>query len=101
MCLIITVIAAIAATIVWYFKLNERKYKMGALSLMYWGASIMWFVDGIFAAAGGESFFNISADDALLGVVIVICGLIFWLISLLVSDPKNVFLSAKNINSKK
>ena len=91
MCLIITAFAAIFSTIVWYFKLNDRKYKMGTLSLMYWGASIMWFVDGIFAVANGEKFFDISIDDAVLGLLIVAIGLIAWIIMLLISDPKNIF----------
>lgn len=101
MCLILTVFAAITATVIWYFKLNDRKYKMGTLALMYWGASIMWFVDGIFAAAEGEGFFDLSVDDALLGLVIIAIGLIAWLVLLLFNDPKHVFLSNKKTAVKK
>lgn len=95
MCLIMTVFAAVAATIVWYFKLNDRKYKMGTLALMYWGASAMWFVDCIFSAADGEKFFNLSLNDAILGLVIIAAGLIVWLICLLFNDPKHIFLQTK------
>ncbi len=95
MCLILTTFAAIFATIIWYFKANDRKYKVGTLSLMYWGASIMWFVDGIYSVIGGEAFFDLSVDDALLGLVIIAIALIAWLVLLLISDPKNVFLPKK------
>lgn len=101
MCLIMTTFAAIIASCVWYFKLSDRKYKLGLLSLMYWGASIMWFVDGIYSVIDGGDFFNLSVDDALLGLVIIAIGLIAWLVLLLINDPKNVFSPAKKAKSKK
>lgn len=90
MCLIITTFAAIISTIVWYAKAPDTTYKIGTLALMYWGASLMWLGDAIFSVAGGEGFFDLSLDDALLGIVIVMIGLIGWLIVLLSSDPKGV-----------
>lgn len=98
MCLIITAFAAVITTAVWYFKAHDRKIRLGALALMYWGAALMWLVDGFFAVAGGEAFLDLNADDALLGLVIVLCGLIAWVVMLLCSDPKGVFKSfqAKN-----
>lgn len=48
MTLLVTVFAAIISTILWYQKENRKELRLGTLSLMYWGASIMWFVDAIF-----------------------------------------------------
>ncbi len=93
MCLIITAFAAVITTIVWYFKAHDKKIKLGALVLMYWGAALMWTVDSFFAVAEGGPFFDLSADDAFLGLVIVLCGLVAWVIMLLVSDPKRVLRS--------
>lgn len=91
MTLLITVFAAITATLVWYFK-NQSKYMIGTLALMYWGASIMWFVDAIFEYSELQAeFFNPAAkdmlNDAFLGVSVVALGLIIWLIILIVKDP--------------
>ncbi|MBP5654256.1 MAG: hypothetical protein J6X33_01960 [Clostridiales bacterium] len=91
MTLLITVFAAIAATLAWYFK-NNGKYCLGTLCLMYWGASIMWFVDAIFeyAEAGAEFFEPAGKDmlnDAFLGISVVALGLIIWLVVLIVKDP--------------
>jgi hypothetical protein len=58
---------------------------------MYWGAALMWLGDAIFSVAGGEGFFDLSLDDTLLGIVIVMIGLIGWLVLLLANDPKGVF----------
>jgi hypothetical protein len=93
MCLMITLLAAVISTIVWYVKLPESKLKLGTLSLMYWGAALMWTVDGFFCVAEGEPFLDLSLNDALLGILIVICGLAAWLLMLLISDPKKVFKS--------
>lgn len=49
MYLILTAAAAIAATLVWYVKLPDRRYRLGFLSLMYWGATLMWTVDHVIA----------------------------------------------------
>ena len=51
MTLLVTVFAAIISTILWYQKENRKELRLGTLSLMYWGASIMWFVDAIFEYA--------------------------------------------------
>jgi hypothetical protein len=93
MCLIITAFAAVIATLVWYFKAHDSRIKLGALALMYWSAALMWIVDGFFAVAAGEAFLDLSADDALLGLVIVLCGLTAWVVMLLAGDPKRVFRS--------
>ena len=91
MCLLITLLAAVISTIVWYVNAPDNKLKLGTLSLMYWGAALMWMVDGFFCIAEGEPFLDLSASDALLGLLIVICGLAAWLLILLYNDPKKVF----------
>jgi len=91
MFLIITALAAIVATVVWYSQAPVDKYKVGLLSLMFWGATMMWFVDHVFAylTEGGE-FFEVNLDATMLGVCVVIVGLLVWQVILLVSDPKKV-----------
>lgn len=96
MALLTTVFAAIIATIVWYVNDERKTYKIGFLSFMYWGASIMWLVDAIFeyVELGAEQYFGpLSVDmlnDFFLGLSVVAFGLIIWLIVLFISDPKKV-----------
>lgn len=92
MWLIMTALAAIIATAIWYVKAPEDKYKLGLLSLMFWGATLMWLVDHVMAylTEGGE-FFEINLDATLLGVSVIILALLVWLIVLLIDDPKKVF----------
>ena len=91
MCLLITLLAAVVSTIVWYVNAPENKFKLGTLSLMYWGAALMGMVDGFFSIAEGGPFLDLSLNDALLGLIIVICGLTAWLLILLYNDPKKAF----------
>lgn len=91
MYLIITSLAAVTTTAIWYIKAPEDKYKVGLLSLFFWGATLMWLVDHVVAylTEGGE-FFEISSDATLLGLAVIILALIVWEIVLLVTDPKGV-----------
>ena len=92
MCLVITAFAAVITTIVWYFKMPQSEYLLGRLALMYWGATLMWCVDGFFSVAEGESFLDLSMNDALLGVVVVLCGVVAWIVMVLFKDPKKILL---------
>ena len=95
MTLLITLIAAVCATLVWYFNSNRDNYKLGILSLMYWGAGLMWFVDFVFeyAELKADYFVQEFADilnDSLLGITVVVLGLIIWVAILIIKDPNKV-----------
>ncbi len=95
MTLLLTVFAAIISTAVWYFTDLDDRNKLGTLSLMYWGASLMWFVDAIFEYAElGAEYFSPSAaemiNDAYLGMSVIALGLIIWLVVLFIKDPRGV-----------
>ncbi len=99
MTLLTTVFAAIFCTIIWYKNEEARTLKVGLLSLMFWGASLMWLIDAIFeyAELGAESFVPAPLDmlnDFYLGLSVVALGLIIWLVVLLVKDPKGVLKKA-------
>jgi len=99
MTLLTTAFAAIICTILWYKNAPKNEMKIGILCWMYWGASIMWFVDALFeyAELKAEYFTPAPADmlnDFYLGLSVVALGLIIWLVILLVKDPKGVVKAA-------
>ena len=92
MTLLITVFAAIIATIKWYTSKDDTM-KIGTLALIYWGAALMWSVDAVFEYIElGAEFFTPAAEDmlndAFLGVAAVALGLIIWMVMVLIKDPK-------------
>lgn len=99
MTLLTTVFAAIIVTIIWYKSPNRDEMQLGTLSLMYWGASLMWFIDAIFEYAElKEEYFTPAPVDMLndffLGLSVVALGLIIWLVVLFIKDPKGVVRTA-------
>lgn len=89
---ILTSIAAIIATIAWYVTAPRNKYQLHVLCFIYWVATLMWLCDHIIAyLREGGAFFDTSLDATLLGLVVVICGAVAWLIYLFIRDPKGVF----------
>ena len=104
MTLLTTVFAAIISTVIWYRKEEARVLKVGTLSLMYWGASLMWLIDAVFeyAELGAESFVPAPLDmlnDLYLGLSVVALGLIIWLVIIFVRDPKGVVKNILHANS--
>ena len=97
MTLLITLTAAIIATIIWYKDTaSDKNRKLGTLSLIYWGAGLMWLVDSVveYLELGAE-FFTPAAEDMLndtyLGFSVVVLGFIIWLVYFLINDPDGVF----------
>ncbi|MDE6034577.1 MAG: hypothetical protein K2G36_01525 [Ruminococcus sp.] len=98
MTLLITIFSAVTATLIWYIREDRKKLKLDTLSLMYWGASLMWLVDAVTEyLEKGTDFFNPSVadmiNDSFLGFSVTAFGLIIWIVNLLISDPKNIFKS--------
>lgn len=94
MTLLITLFAAVAATVKWYTR-KDDSMKLGILLWMYWGASLMWLVDAIFEyiELHADYFSPAPADmlnDAFLGLTVVALGLVVWVVRLLILDPKGV-----------
>lgn len=89
MWLLLTALAALISTALWYVTVPNDKYKLGFLSLIYWGATLMWLVDHVIAyVQEGGKFFEVDADATGLALSVLILGLFIWLVRLLLSDPK-------------
>lgn len=101
MTLLLTCMAAVAATVVWYCSERARDLKIGTLCYLYWGASIMWFVDAIFeyAELRAEYFTPAVEDminDTFLGFSVIVLGLVIWTVAFLVKDPNKVIRKSGN-----
>lgn len=92
MTLLITVIAAVICTVIWYASERARKLKISTLCFMYWGASLMWLVDAVveYLEAGAEFFAPAGADmlnDGFLGLSVAALGMVIWVVTVIVKDP--------------
>ena len=99
MCLILTTLAAIVATVIWYCSATAREVKVSVLCWLFWGAAIMWLVDLVFeyAEEGAKVFEPEFADvlnDSLLGLAVITIALVIWTAVFLVCDPNGIVRSA-------
>lgn len=99
MTLLTTVFAAVISTVIWYRGAPKSEMKVGILCMIFWGASLMWFVDALFeyAELRAEYFTPSPADmlnDLYLGLSVVALGLVIWLAILLIKDPKGAVRAA-------
>lgn len=99
MTLLVSVFAALISTILWYKTAPKSEMMLGTLCLIYWGASLMWLVDAIveYAERGAQFFTPEPLDmlnDLYLGLSVVALGMIIWLVTLLIKDPKGVVRAA-------
>ena len=105
MTLLITVLAAVITTVVWYVNAPKSKMRLGTLCLMYWGAAVMWSVDAVFEYIElKEAYFTPEPadmlNDAFLGLSAVALGLVIWLVIVLIKDPKGVVKAAFTHSAK-
>lgn len=99
MTLLVSVFAALISTILWYKTAPKSEMMLGTLCLIYWGASLMWLVDAVveYAELGAQFFTPEPLDmlnDLYLGLSVVALGMIIWLVTLLIKDPKGVVRAA-------
>ena len=95
MTLLLTLIAAVISTLIWYLSNRARALKIVTLLYLYWGASLMWLVDAVFEyiqlrAAYFTPSMEDMINDSLLGLSVVVLGLIILVIEILIKDPENV-----------
>ena len=88
MCEIMTIVAALAFTAL-YFR-GRRSKAVFTTMLMFWGAALMWSVDCVANKMEGEALFDISREDAVLGFIILGAGLlVFAVLCLTTKDKQN------------
>lgn len=77
MCLILTILAALAFSGVYFYQKRKSAVSKSVFStmLMFWAASLMWSMDGVASVLEGEGFFDLSLKDTILGAIILASGI--------------------------
>ncbi|MBR4125258.1 MAG: hypothetical protein IKR13_03565 [Victivallales bacterium] len=82
MCELMTIAAAVIFTVLYFrFRNGTHARSLFNTMMMFWGAALMWSVDCVFSLMEGEGLFDLSVHDAILGVIILACGLAFFAVS--------------------
>ena len=80
MCEIMTILAAVAFTAVYFAGRRVGRPSPAAFTtmLMFWGAALMWSVDCVANRLDGEPLFDLSREDTTLGFIILGAGLLVY-----------------------
>ena len=80
MCELMTVAAALLVTALFFAarRAGCPARALGTTCLALWGAALMWSVDCVHSFREGEGLFDLSADDAALGGLILVCAALLY-----------------------
>ena len=80
MCEIMTILAAVAFTAIYFVGRRNGRPSTAAFTtmLMFWGAALMWSVDCVANRMEGEPLFDLSREDTTLGFIILGAGLLVF-----------------------
>ena len=80
MCELMTIGAAILVTALFAAarRAGRPSRALGTTALALWGAALMWSVDCVHSLLEGEGLFDLSADDAALGGLILVCAALLF-----------------------
>ncbi len=80
MCEIMTILAALAFTALYFAGKGRGRPNKAVFTtmLMFWGAALMWSVDCVANKMDGEALFDISREDTVLGFIIIGAGLLVY-----------------------
>ena len=80
MCEIMTILAAIVFTVIYFVGKRKGKNQPAVFTTMltFWGAALMWSVDCVANRLEGEPLFDLSREDTTLGFIILGAGLLVY-----------------------
>ena len=80
MCELMTIAAALLVTALFFAarRAGRPARALGTTCLALWGAALMWSVDCVHSFREGEGLFDLSADDAALGALILACAALLY-----------------------
>ena len=87
---LVALVLALASTCAWYFLREKKALHLEVLAITYGAATLMWLVDCIASAAGGEGFLSFEMPiDIWISIWTFGAGLLFWGVITLVLYLKN------------
>ena len=79
----------IIATLLWFFFRDRKNLHLEILAITYGAATLMWLVDCIFSAAGGEGFLSFEfPTDGWISLWTILGGIFIWLILAFILNNK-------------
>ena len=72
-------LALISGALLFFFK-DRKNLHLEILTIIYGASALMWFIDCIFSAAGGEGFLSFEELDGWISLATLGGGIFLWLV---------------------
>ena len=85
----------LVAGVLWFFFRDRKALHLDLLTIIYGAATLMWLIDCIFSAAGGEPFLDFEdPQGGWIALATLVGGVFLWLIVSFVMNNKAKELKA-------
>ena len=86
---------AIIAGVLWFFFKDRKALHLDVLTIIFGAAALMWFIDCIFTAAGGEPFLDFEDEKGgWISLWTLLGGVGFWLLLSFIFNNKDKKVAA-------
>lgn len=86
---IIALAATIIAGVIWFFFKDRKGLHLDFLAIIFGSATVMWLIDVIFTAAGGENPFSFTETDGWISLWTVLGGIFLWIVLSFILNNKD------------
>lgn len=77
---IVALVCSIIAGVLWFVFRDRNRLHLELLTIVFGAATLMWLVDVIFTAAGGENPFGFTPLDGQIALWTVLGGVGLWMV---------------------
>ena len=92
---ITALVCTLVSGLLWFFFRERKLLHLDILTITYGAASIMWLIDVIFSAAGGEAPLEFGTTDGWISLWTVLGGIAFWLVLSFILNNRQKIQAAK------
>ena len=92
---LVSLACTIIAGVLWIIFKNRKGLHLDFLTIIFGAATIMWLIDVIFTAAGGENPFEFGAQDGWISLWTILGGIFLWLLLGFIFNNKQKAVESK------
>ena len=91
----VSLACTIIAGVLWLIFKSRKNLHLDILAIIFGAATIMWLIDVIFTAAGGENPFEFASQDGWISLWTILGGTFLWLLLSFIFNNKNKVVESK------
>ena len=96
MYILVALACALIAGGLWFAFRDRKGLHLDVLAITFGAATLMWFIDCIFSAIGGEGFLSFDdPQDGWIALFTILGGIFFWVVFSFIANNRQKVVEAK------